>query len=721
MAENYRQLINCSQILIAKTWRKYKQRNWYISIYSAIVRLQIQFQVRKRKRQFLLSVQGKLRTIKLKISNITNIQLFDREGLKLNNNSISSPGQSKVKKREYCLYVIVNVYDLGQGNSIQTWRLESPTISLHILPHTITDILLDEKFILGGVSGNQHLVLSIFQKGAIRDVFLGQVSLELATNNLWKKGGKFTLPLQLCGYELKDVAGMDMKADFHLVPRGIITFEVVTTHGMNAECCSCFGTSPEEIIRSLAKLPDTTGFILPQKKIVGHHAAVGARGGGNVSSAVSIASSVVSIATSLTGNNSAIQLEGNVGMKKLWIAVTEGKLYVYGHFGDALKLTIDLQFFSVAFDFAKGKNVVYKLSRMGYPEFHFYPTVPDAIFRMKCAFLSSLRFAKGFAISATNMPSNQAPFQNNHGQPQSSEIPQTSTIGEKFDVNYLVSDLLALEILKSKKNAYKEAGGSFLNNLNVVSKVRSIANIPINNNINNSNSNSNHNTNQKLLSAPATRNSVHLSPIQRNSSTTTIRKSNIIGATSSFGGGGGLRQSQPGIDLPKNLRASLFMPPEAARVEDDLIDACSHDTAEMFTPKLATTGKSDKKKKKPKKTRGSILRSSLTETTLEALTGTQKLMYEIMASEANKKKDETRQELEYQVIEEMAIEELSANQNYQNVGEFFIKNLISDAAEHKVQEHFSKERQRSLFSLPSSKFTSPTPKSTATFTSYETD
>jgi hypothetical protein len=690
-AEQYRQLIYASQLMISKHWRRYSQRLWYIRIYSAIVRLQIQFQVRKRKRQFLHSVQAKLRTIKCRVTSLLQLALFDREAKAINTNaatststttssaaSLSSPTSkiTKVRKREYLIYIIVTVYDLMQGNSIQTWRMESPVIVVKVLPNTLADVLLDEKFVLGGVSGFQHVVISLFQRGAVRDIFLGQVSIELATNSYWKKGGKFHLPLLECGYELKDVAGMDMKADFRLKPSGFISFEIVTSHGMNSECCSCFSTTPEEIIRSVAKLADHPGVFVPLKKVIlvgGKLNPLASPGHGGGSSDVSVASSA--IASSSVGGGSSVggSVEASgLSLKKNWIAVTEGKLYVFGHFGDQLKMTLDLQHFSVSFDFSKGNKIIYKLYRLGYPEFQFYPVYDHEIFRFKCAFLSSVRLAKGFAFSGTgNTISNHAqPFRPQVGtmtRDRSTSdlstdtgavvaVPPPSNIGDRFDVNYLVSDLLALEILKSKKTAFREAASfSLLNNHMVQnggkkgknSKMPSIAVLP---------------------AGVGTRNSIMLSPIKHKS---------------------GL-SSKISPQRNNNFLASC---------SDEELFHCSNDSDDL-NPRFKRLSVEMKEKKIDKldkpipafpPRRGSILRSSLGENALKGLDISQIKVYQDMKSEIEKTKDIKMSEIKDQIIEEMAIDDLATDEKYQNVGEFFIKNLITDAAEQKVNSHFTKE------------------------------
>ncbi len=688
MIEEYRQLVYRSQTMIAKHWRRYLRRSWYIRVYSAIVRMQIQFQVKKRKRVFLHSVQSKLRTIKIKIYQITQLFLLDREAKLLthntnnsnNNNNLHSPSneKQKVRKREYHIYIMVTVCDLTQGTSVQTWRLESPTITVHALPLTLPDILLEERFILGGVSGFQHIVISIFQKGTVRDIFLGQVGVELGSNSLWRKGGKFILPLLTCGYEIKDVSGMDFKADYRFQPQGTIYFDIITSHGMNAECCPCYGTSVEEIIRSLHKLPDTTGFYIPVRKIVtttGKLNPIINKGMiQSISDQTSVSSSTaISLAGSMNNNNSASvsvsslstlgTVDGaGIAMKKMWIAITEGKLYLFGHFGDQLKLSIDLQFFSISYEFCKNNQIMYKLYRIGYPEFHFYPVHEHDIFRMKCAFLASVRFAKGFAISSnlltsSNNNSNNTPGggrhqrilsnlshsnDNNHNMNNNSSLGAATSIGEKFDVSYLVGDLLALEVMKNRKlqQLSNKEGNSF--------RLGSFG----------SNRKKNTSFSQgRLVTSPHARNTVQLSPINRNINNPSRSPSTTLHGVKSL----------PDISPKKD---SLL--PESP--EDKMKPQRRGSSMPQFAP---------------------TLRRSMTEKIFK------KVIQGFENDNEVKRVEVVKEEIEQQVMQELTIDEVAANQKFQTVGDVFMNNLIDDLTEQKVQSQLlRKQTQSSQFATP---------------------
>ena len=68
-----------SQIIIARNWRRYMARKGYLRIYSVIVKMQILFQIRQRKKAFLQSIQSKIRPIKIKLIRCSGIFTYNRE------------------------------------------------------------------------------------------------------------------------------------------------------------------------------------------------------------------------------------------------------------------------------------------------------------------------------------------------------------------------------------------------------------------------------------------------------------------------------------------------------------------------------------------------------------------------------------------------------------------------------------------------------------------
>ena len=67
------------QIMVAKNFRRYIVRKWYLRIYLLIVRLQVMFHVRRRKKMFMATLQSKLRPMKLRLIRCTNLVVSGRE------------------------------------------------------------------------------------------------------------------------------------------------------------------------------------------------------------------------------------------------------------------------------------------------------------------------------------------------------------------------------------------------------------------------------------------------------------------------------------------------------------------------------------------------------------------------------------------------------------------------------------------------------------------
>lgn len=67
--------------------------------------------------------------------------------------------------------------------------------------------------------------------------------------------------------------------------------------------------------------------------------------------------------------------DGKIGLKKLWIAIADGNLYLYSRFGDALKLVVNLKLIEISFlyefDIRKGNLVSIGLKKSGYPDINF--------------------------------------------------------------------------------------------------------------------------------------------------------------------------------------------------------------------------------------------------------------------------------------------------------------------------------------------------------------
>lgn len=394
-----------AQIIIAKYWRRFVSRCFYLRVYTTVVKLQIIYHVRHRKRDFMQSLQAKLRPIKIRIIKCSHIMVMDSKSSVATSNNPTSNNASSPKnknmKKEHHFFMIVTVLEIANGFVNQTWRANTTDFLAITPPNTPFDLKCDEKVFLGGVSGFHTVVITLFQKGYGRDYIVGQVYIDLTLNFLWRRGGRFTLQWSGQDFAIKDYSGMELKADSRMLPHGSIEFEITTYHGMNSDCGHCMGTSMEDLIRMLHRLPAYSGYQLPHKTI-------------------NTSSKKAEISAALGASNSY-----NFPMKRMWIAIAEGNIYVFNHFGDQLKLIFELSLFTPAYEY-KEKRVIFKVQRNGYPDFQFHPIHMSETLRWKCAFLSSLRYHR------------------------------LSSGGESFNMKLLVDDLIALETKLSLRRGYKD-------------------------------------------------------------------------------------------------------------------------------------------------------------------------------------------------------------------------------------------------------------------------
>lgn len=487
-----------AQITISKYWRRYKCRKFYLRIYTIIVQLQVMYNIRRRKRAFLFNTQAKLRPMKLHINHCHNLTILDREATKANqqhihalqvghHGSTATPSEdssvvsktsknspTKPKKREYEVYILVTVIDQSRGETAQTWRLIICQRKMMLKPNSTFDVHFDEYIMLGGISGFNVIVLTVFQKGFGRDIILGQVGIDLSDNYIWRKGGKFDMKLSKQDFEIKDNIGMDMKVDHRAEITGDISFELTSYRGMSSECGYCQASNAEDIIRSLARLPDVPGYdhgLHGQSSLMKPHANAGRVKAHGMAMA----------SNNLLSTFNSSQNGSGLNLKKTWIAIAEGFIFVYSHFGDQMKIAVDLTYFYYSFEF-KGKNVIYHLIKPGFPPFSFHPIELSENLRWKCAFLSSSHFVKAQLQYQSNLHAHKKeqhvanqvleghgkqelenleaergllslPDAGRGGEPGSGRMSgRTSGRSEllKFDVDSLIADLLVMEAMRPK-------------------------------------------------------------------------------------------------------------------------------------------------------------------------------------------------------------------------------------------------------------------------------
>lgn len=431
-----------AQITIAKYTRRFLARSFYIKIYNLIVYMQVRFRVNKRKQAFHKQVQSKLRPFNIKITRCSNLNLdSDKRAQGKRRGSLAggggggvggsdsdNPSTGSSEVTDY-VYVVVTVLDVTKGQLHQTWRVTSDLVPLddahftaptqrkaeplsaaqsHI-PHLYTQVHhhhhpshkhlhLDCSFLLGGVSGYNYVVLSLFQRGSFsRDVMLGQTYLDLSVGMTWKRGGVFSKPLEVQDFAVKDSMGMDLKTDFRPHPQGTIEFELSPVQGLCSGCGVVYGPCAEDLVRIVSLQNRFSGFSLP-----------GPSGGVREHRKYT-----VGLSTAGYGSSAALHV------KKSWIAIADGRIYLYSHFGDSLKLKINVEHFSF-FAAVRNKNVVYILRTPDFPDLEFYTSNKEEELRWKCAFLSTFRFKHSGTMVVSG--------------------------GDTYDMRGLIKDLALLEV-----------------------------------------------------------------------------------------------------------------------------------------------------------------------------------------------------------------------------------------------------------------------------------
>lgn len=397
-----------AQIVIAKYTRRFLARSFFIKIYNLIVYMQVRFRVNKRKQAFHRQVQSKLRPFHIKIVKCSNLNLdSDKRAQGKRRGSLAGGGgadpdapATNSEVTDY-VYVVVTVLDFTKGQLHQTWRVTSDLIPLddahftapthrkpeplsaaqsHI-PHLYTHVHhhhhpshkhlhMDCSFLLGGVSGYNYVVLSLFQRGSFsRDVMLGQTYLDLSQGMMWKRGGVFIKNLEVQDFAVKDSMGMDLKTDFRPHPQGSIEFELSPVQGLCSGCGVVYGPCAEDLVRIVSLQNRFSGFSLP-----------GPSGGVREHRKYT-----VGLSTAGYGSSAALHV------KKSWIAIADGRIYMYSHFGDSLKLKINVEHFSF-YATVRNKNVVYILRTPDFPDLEFHTSNKEEELRWKCAFLSTFRY-----------------------------------------------------------------------------------------------------------------------------------------------------------------------------------------------------------------------------------------------------------------------------------------------------------------------------------------
>ena len=391
-AKNYQIMVK-AQTVIAKYWRRRMDRKKYLMIYKVVLKLQVWFRLRRKRRVYMRKKLQKLRVIKITIEHAENLLVC---GDKTFQNSSKA---EKAASNSY--YVVIAAVDQARGFHNQTWHDFSTTTSFPAnskLTHQ-PSVPFNSQHVLPGVSALQTIMLSVIQKGK-RDYFLGQVSLNLQQDNLWMKGGTLQKELEEVQHLVKDKSGQDMKFNYSPSPQGQLKIRLQVFLGMKSECGSVLGSHIEDFIRVLSKLPATSAFLYHNSMVADSLVSKGASNSSLVaasstpvgsSSSVTAASPSQDIKLPLVQAPDAASMTAHGAKKRLWVAMVEGYLFIYQHYGGPFRLTLNISQFDYSIQPCH-QGAVFSLHKFGYPSFHFQTLEKTDYFRWKCALICNFRY-----------------------------------------------------------------------------------------------------------------------------------------------------------------------------------------------------------------------------------------------------------------------------------------------------------------------------------------
>ena len=375
-----------SQIIIAKYWRRMHDRSVYTYTYNLILKLQIWIRLLRNRRQYKRRRLEKRRIIKISISHVENLSMFS--------NKASSTSSKVEKPTSNSIYIIIAVVDQIRGQRAQTWC--DFTSTQPYTPHSKLNrnpsAQFNTQYLLPGVSASQIITLSVIQKGAKRDYFLGQVCVNLEVDSLWMTGGTLEEELSQPQYMVKDKSGHDMKFSFSPSSQGHLKFHVHVLRSMTAECGSMVASHIEDLTRFLHKLPATSAFLHHNSVFTEKHPSKPAPVlGSTISSSVAAVSPTQDIKLPLLRAPDAAGLTHSAAKKKLWIAIVEGYLFIYQCYGGPFRLTLSISQFDYSIQPCH-QGAVFSLHKFGYPSFHFQTLEKTDFFRWKCALICNIRY-----------------------------------------------------------------------------------------------------------------------------------------------------------------------------------------------------------------------------------------------------------------------------------------------------------------------------------------
>ena len=160
-AKNYQIMVG-AQIIIAKYWRRRMERRRYLNICKVVLKLQVWFRLRKKRRIYLQRKLEKLRVIKRTIEHAENVLVCTEKA--------SSPKAERATAISY--YVVIAVVDKTRGLCTQSWH-DLSAITSFSANSKLTQyptVPFHSQHVLPGVSALQTITMSVIQKGK-RDFF----------------------------------------------------------------------------------------------------------------------------------------------------------------------------------------------------------------------------------------------------------------------------------------------------------------------------------------------------------------------------------------------------------------------------------------------------------------------------------------------------------------------------------------------------------------------
>ena len=384
-AKNYQIMVG-AQIIIAKYWRRRMERRRFLKIYKVVLKLQMWFQLRKKRRLYLQRKLEKLRVIKITIEYAENVLVCGDKTL------ANSSKAEKAASNSY--YVVIAVVDKTRGLCTQSWHDVSAitSFSANSKLTQYPTVPFHSQHVLPGVSALQTITMSVIQKGK-RDFFLGQVSLHLQDDNIWMKGGTLQKELEEVQFLVKDKSGQDMKFNYSPAPQGQLKFRLQVFLGMKSECGNVLGSHIEDFTRSLNKLPATSAFLHHNCMVAERFVSKAASNSSldTTSSAPAGSATSQDIKLPLVQAHDAASVAAQGSKKKLWIAIVEGYLFVYQCYGGQFRLTLSISQFDYSIQPCH-QGAVFSLHKFGYPSFHFQTLEKTDFFRWKCALICNIRY-----------------------------------------------------------------------------------------------------------------------------------------------------------------------------------------------------------------------------------------------------------------------------------------------------------------------------------------